>query len=177
MNIIQPFNSSEERYPRWVKASHRLARYEPFMVPTVQGLGQIDDRLSIIDAKYVAGEGYCSEEFGVFDLTEHITMSYLWVLGAYEILRVIDQRERRANSPGWASISKVHREFARLRMPLAKFVKADRHKSDSHVAYPALNSQYGVAWQVAENTFISRGELSDHFLVLLEGAAFEVREN
>ena len=55
-------------------------------------------------------------------------------------------------------------------MPLAKFEPAERHqKTDFHIAYPVLNSDYGVAWQVSEDAFISRGELADQFLHLLEG--------
>jgi hypothetical protein len=67
------------------------------------------------------------------------------------------------------ALTTLLRKFERLRMPLAKFEAAGRHKkTDLKIAYPALNSQHGIAWQVSENTFISRGELADEFLALLE---------
>lgn len=158
------------RHHRWVSASHGLTRYETFMVSTVQGLGRLDEFLAARDSRYVAGEGYLSERFGILDFSDHITLSYLWVLGAYEIVRVMHQRERDSRSSLSTSINELLRQFARLRVPLAKFEPAERHKkTDFRIAYPVLNSDYGVAWQVSENTFISRRELSDQFLQLLEG--------
>lgn len=40
MNPLDP-----QRYTRWVQASHRRAQVEAFMVPTVQGLGRLDENL------------------------------------------------------------------------------------------------------------------------------------
>jgi hypothetical protein len=171
-NSMETSEQPSSRFHRWVSASHRLARYEPFMVPTVQGLGRLDDLLAAKDARYVADEGYLSENYGILDLSDHITLSYLWVLGAYEIVRVLHQRERGSDSPLAISINVLLRQFARLRMPLAKFEPAERHeKTDSHIAYPVLNSAHGIAWQVSEDTYISREELAVQFLRLLESGA------
>lgn len=167
---MQAAASPLSRAHRWIRASHRLARYEAFMVTTVQGLGRLDDLLAATDAQYVAGGGYISESTGIGDLSDHITLSYLWVLGAYEVIRAMHQRERDSGSAPSISITELLRRFARLRMPLAKFEPAERHQTtDSHVAFPVLNAEYGVAWQVSEDAFISRGELADKFLALLEG--------
>jgi hypothetical protein len=163
-------NTSIPRGHRWVRASHSLTRYEIFMVPTVQSLGRFDEALAAKDALYVAGEGYLAADSDILNFNDHVTLSYLWVLGAYEVVRVIDQRERGNKTPGAAEINAVLRKFSRLRMPLAKFEAERRHQdTDAHIAYPALNAHCGVAWQVAEGTFISRGELADQFLSWLEG--------
>jgi hypothetical protein len=160
------------RYPRWVVASHRLARYETFMVPTLQGLGRLDEQLANRDDCYVTGQGYIREGFGLLDFSDHITLSYLWVLGAYEVVRVIAERERNGQTGFAVGIAGLLRQFERVRIPLAKFEPAKKHRdTDSHIAYPALNETYGVAWQVAEDTYISRGELSEGLLSVLESAA------
>ena len=59
--------------------------------------------------------------------------------------------------------------FERVRMPLAKMATANRYKADSPIAYPALNMRHGIAWQVREDVFITRFELSETFLSFLEG--------
>jgi hypothetical protein len=154
------------RFERWVKASFVTARYEHFMPATVQGLGRIDQILYVEDQRLVSEPLESAEPS---DLTLHITLSHLWVLGAYEVLRTIHQRCREGGGVD-ESVRDVLRRFERLRIPLAKFEPAGRHKeTDTKIAYPALNAQYGVAWQVAEDVFIPRGELSDEFLMLLEG--------
>ena len=63
----------------------------------------------------------------------------------------------------------LKKEFNRLRIPLAKMEPASAHKeTDSHIAYPAINRQKGIAWQVAQNVYITRQELADRLLAALE---------
>ena len=107
-------------------------------------------------------------------LSYHITLSYLWVLGAYEIIRSIRQRNKKAGLND-EKLTSLLRKFERLRMPLAKFEPANRHKrTDSEIAYPALNDLHGITWQISEEVFISRGELANEFLSLLEGWRNEI---
>lgn len=66
-------------------------------------------------------------------------------------------------------IKEARDRFARVRVPLAKFEAADRHKTtDNYVAYPGVDFKYGIAWAVNESEVISRQELSDSFLGTLE---------
>jgi len=54
---------------------------------------------------------------------------------------------------------------------------ASGFSEDSHIAYPGLHQEYGVAWQLNETTIVSRKELSDAFLEALEAArAAKLRE-
>lgn len=161
--------SSLPRLHRWVNASHTAAKYETFMVISIQGLGRLDHDLYEQDKLISENPEALSLGGDLGALSYHITMSYLWVLGAYEVLRSIRQRIKESGSQDEA-LTTLLRKFERLRMPLAKFEAATRHKeTDSRIACPALNSQHGIAWQVSESTFISRGELANEFLALLEG--------
>ncbi|UMQ35811.1 hypothetical protein [Aeromonas hydrophila] len=158
-----------DRNKRWVEASHAGKSFDVFMVPTIQGLGKLDSRLLIEDA-YIIENHRSSHPFG--DLSEHITQSYLWVLGAYEIIRSLDQRARQDEKffPELRpDFQQLKFSFERIRIPLAKFEAARKHQdTDSHIAYPGLHHEKGVSWQVAQDTWINRRELSDEMLDLLE---------
>ena len=159
---------------RWVDASHSLAKLEPFMVVVAQGLGRLDISLMTEDREFVANieKNQRSLEENV-KLNVRFTTSYLWVLGAYELVRTIcqrlidqklDQSEQLAKDFG--EIKKI---FNRLRVPLAKMEPASAHKTtDSHIAYPALHREKGIAWQVSRDIFINRDDLADELLAKLE---------
>jgi hypothetical protein len=57
--------------------------------------------------------------------------------------------------------------FERVRIPLAKFEASRRNPNDGSIAYPAISPLHGVAWLIADKTFVSRRQLSDAFLALL----------
>ena len=157
------------RINRWVYASHTAAKYEPFMVPGIQGLGRLDHDLYEKDELLARNPMALSSSSDLGALSYHITMSYLWVLGAYEIIRSIQQRNKDTGLSD-EKLTALLRKFERLRMPLAKFEPANRHKNtDSKIAYPALNELNGITWQISDEIFISRGELANEFLSLLEG--------
>lgn len=162
------------RSHRWTAGSFRAAHIagpqeRTSLVATLQALGRLDEALTRVDALCVAGDGYITSEDGIMAFDAHLTQSYLWVLGAYEIVRVLHERSRVEKVVSDRHLDGLYRSFTRLRVPLAKFEPAGKHReTDGHMAYPALNPVYGIAWQVAENTFIARGELSDGLLQYLE---------
>ena len=161
--------SSLPRFHRWISASYTAAKYETFMVVSIQGLGRLDHDLYEQDKLISENPEAFSLGGDLGALSYHTTMSYLWVLGAYEVIRSIRQRIKESGAQDEA-LTTLLRKFERLRMPLAKFEAATKHKeSDSRIAYPAINLRHGIAWQVSESTFISRGELANEFLALLEG--------
>jgi len=141
---------------------------------TIQGLGRLDHDLVVGDARFLClSEERRATENESLALNYRITLSYLWVLGAYEVVRTIDQRCRENASAisheTSKSASALKIKFERLRILLAKFEPAKRHReTDSKVAYPALNLDYGIAWLVEADTFISRKMLSDELLTFLE---------
>jgi hypothetical protein len=164
------------RLERWVQASFATAAFEQFMVVVVQGLGRLDVSLVEGDQLFLADfERNRNSVAESLKLNERSTLSYLWVLGAYELVRTICQRFKEArgtfSEEVATSFEKLKREFNRLRVPLAKMEPASAHKStDSHIAFPALHPTKGVAWQVAPNVFITRQDLADGLLATLEQA-------
>ena len=161
------------RYQRWVQASHAVARIEPFMTLTIQGLGKIDSELFEKDQRHheMLNENSPTSQEGV-DLTDSITLSYLWILGAYEVVRTLNQRFREKpaqTETRYLKSQELKKLFERIRIPLAKFEPSSRHKkTDFKIAYPALNSTHGIAWQVAGNHFISRDELAEALIEFVE---------
>ena len=163
-----------ERYNRWSKASHATAPFEHFMSIIVQGLGRLDCQLIQEDSRYCHLSG--AEQQTVTEsikLTDRFTLSYLWVLGAYELVRTMDQRARDNASliaaPLPQRLKDLKRSFERLRIPLAKMEPAKAHKgTDSPIAFPALHRELGISWQLTLAPFVSRRELSDALLGFLE---------
>jgi len=162
------------RNQRWVLGSFALVRFEKFMVPLAQKLGRLDCQLLFEDARYIALPQEDREtESEIISFDDQLTMSYLWILGAYELVRSLEQRAR-GNPNVLASdireqITKVKRLFTRLRIPLAKMEPAGAfHDTDYEIAYPALVREHGIGWFVAPNVCITRRELADELLGLLE---------
>jgi hypothetical protein len=157
------------RLKRWVDASQWLKKLDELMLLPAQQLGRFDCQL------VAASPGFATCETIEMKMAfqDHIGLSYLWVLGGYELVRTIDQRFRDAPSLASAELrsqtSLVKRGFERARVPLAKFEPAHRHRdNDFGFAWPAYEPDRGVAWTVAQNTYVSRSELANSLLLLLE---------
>ena len=165
-----------ERFERWVDCSFRVGKIkDDFLIPVIQDLGRLDSKLIPEDKKFLEllpqdPNDPDAIQTGIA-LGEHITISYLWVLGAYEFIRTLDERCR--NQPAIfgkninRKVNETKREFERVRVPLAKLKVARNYPSDSRIAFPAFGSR-GVAWRISKTTFIQRRELSDKLLELLE---------
>jgi len=162
------FMIQKPRFERWISASFATAQYQVFLPVTVQGLGFLDEELFQKDRLITQGIGSGTTPEATLSFNRHLTVSYLWVLGAYEVIRTIKVRCKESKCPD-PEVDRVYENFRRLRVPLAKLEAARGYKTtDAPIAYPALNSQYGIAWQIAEDVFIPRGSLSDDLLALLE---------
>jgi len=163
------------RIERWINASFATVRFEQVMCLTIQGLGGIDVSLIEGDELFLADfEKNRNSLNENLKLNDRFTLSYLWVLGGYEVARTICQRikENRDGIPDEVSakFEELKKEFNRLRVPLAKMEAASAHRTtDSHFAYPAINTK-GIAWQVSQDVFITRRDLSDRLLDTLEFA-------
>ncbi len=160
------------RLERWIKASHVLAAYAPkraFIVVTCQDLARLDVKL-ISEDELVTQQLKLNNEVGVFSETS--AYSYFWVLGGYELVRALDQRAREDSDffPDFSqAINDLKHQFERVRVPLAKFEPAGRHRrTDDDIAVPGFNYDLGTMWRVAPDVWISRRELSDGLLNLLE---------
>src|SRR5690349_9865348 len=78
------------RWHRWVAASQKLKVIEELMMFPAQGLGWLDCQLIAEDTRLIDAPPF--EPARPRALNEQITLSYLWVLGGYELVRTIDQR-------------------------------------------------------------------------------------
>jgi len=164
----------EERFERWLKVSIGLARFDPFLMSLVQSLGRIDANLcekdfELVD-KYLKG-GNAEEDYE--HIQNHLTQSYLWILGAYEVVRTLTQniKEKKSDDPldVLERFQATKNRFTRLRIPLAKLEASKFHsKTDYQIAYPGFAYEIGIAWKVSDDVVISRQELSDLFLETLE---------
>jgi hypothetical protein len=167
--------NADERNERWLKVSIGLMRFEEHMMPLVQQLGRLDVRL--IQADETWPDRFFRAKLSYEDSTalhEHITLSYLWVLGAYEFIRTLfdrvatDEAEKTPQEVRNILLEAKHL-FARVRMPLAKMEAASKFASeDNAIAYPGMKQGTGVAWQLNPNTVVTRQELSDVLLEALE---------
>lgn len=164
----------EERLERWLKVSIGLMRFDPFLMSLVQSLGQMDADLceKDVELKEKYRKGGNSEEDYEY-IQGHLTHSYLWILGAYEVVRTLTQsiKENKSDDPleVFKRFQTTKNRFARLRIPLAKLEASKFHsKTDYQIAYPGFAYNIGIAWKVSDDVVISRQELSDLFLETLE---------
>jgi hypothetical protein len=157
-----------------VRVSHGVDALDPALPVFIQGLGSIDARLVHDDAAYCA---LSSDVRATFEesvrLTDRVALSQLWVLGAYEAIRTIDERVRTGPDVFTKRLAErvtaTKQAFARLRMPLAKLQAARAHATtDFSVAHPAIHRQLGVSWRVAMRVVIPRRRLADRLLALLD---------
>lgn len=147
-----------------------MSKLDHFMIGVVQQLARLDEKL-IQKSK----EHHPASEIkpGTLEDFDHfLTLSYLWVLGAYEIIRTISQRAKE-NSEIFSEktinkINETKKLFERIRIPLAKLEPAKAHKdTDSSIAFPR-NSANGIGWHIAPDTYILRIQLSDALLETLK---------
>lgn len=157
-----------ERNGRWVNASFGLVPFNQWAMISVQNLGSLDSKL-IKDDEGVVLNGHPKNQLQ--DLSGHIFCSQLWVIGAYELVRTMSQSARDESSPlkpFSRKINDLKNKINRLRVPLAKMEASQKNRDDSPIAMPGYNLADGVSWQLGEDFWITRKELSDEMLALLE---------
>ncbi|WP_461641109.1 hypothetical protein [Labilibaculum euxinus] len=156
-----PFN--HERYSQWVESSMVWLKHdnEGITMTRIQGLGIIDAELYSINKNLINSP--LGNDLIVYDIVN--IKSYLWVLGVYEFFRMADQKIREnpeiANSNASEIINNVKKEFARIRVPLAKLEPAHKYKNVDY-SVPRLGaSDEQLGWQINDNEIIYYRYLSD----------------
>jgi hypothetical protein len=167
--------NADERNERWLKVSIGLGRFEQTMWPLVLQLGKLDTKL--IQADETWSDRFFEPKLSEEDrsaLHEHITLAYLWVLGAYEFIRTLCDRvkaddEEKTPPEVHDILLVVKNRFNRVRMPLAKMEAASKYSNeDGPIAYPAMKRGAGVSWVLNPSMIVTRRELSDALLEALE---------
>lgn len=167
--LIEHVNQVDiERRNCWIEHQGALDRVQGLLCAPYQGIAWIDAFLVKEDRRLIAGE-----EIGFMgDLSQHFTQAYLWVLGAYEIVRTIsqfsDKNENSVLSEHKDEIRKLKHKFELVRMPLAKFEAPRRNPDGYTFAWPIIDKSKGTGWLISEGVYITRRELSDEFLKLMK---------
>jgi hypothetical protein len=152
-----------------------LHQIEANLIPSILTLAKIDQDLYIRDQRHreLTKNPKTGKLAELAVLGDSIGLSYLWILGAFEAIRTIDQRfyelKEAAEIRKKASTALKH-SYGRVRIPLAKLEASNRHKNTDYAfARPGIDDERGIAWEVAKDVVISRSQLSDEFLEFLEG--------
>ena len=137
----------DDRFQRWVDASSVAGAVEPSMIPLVQGLGRFDCHLINEDSRFAALSQEQSSSLNESSrLADRLTLSYFWVLAAYELVRTLDQRWRTGATTlpdeSGSRVTALKRRMERLRIPLAKMETARRFPSDSSHRVPDNYSRF-----------------------------------
>src|SRR6185503_20748947 len=112
-----------KRLDRWLAGSKRVQPLDAWLGFVTANLGRLDCSLIDLDRR-VENEREPLGKVGYsYSTTDTLALSYLWVLGAYELVRVLDQRVREGDSfcsKHFPAIRSIKHEFERIRIPLAK---------------------------------------------------------
>jgi hypothetical protein len=162
----------DDRYQRWIDASSATSAVEPSMSPLIQGLGRFDCHLINEDARFAAlNQEQSSSVREKTLLNDRVTLSYFWVLAAYEFVRTLDQRWRTGATTlpdeFGSRVTELKRRMERLQIPLVKLETTRRFQTDSTLAYPIISRDFGVAWHIAQDMYVTRRELADQLLNFL----------
>jgi len=162
-----------DRYTRWVRASRLFARIEHSLVSAVQWLGRLDVQQIQEDQRYLnLSEQLKATDGEIRRFSDHYTMSYLWVLESHKLLRTLDKRMREnvnlVPSDVLRLIGKTEHIFERVLIPLTKQEPTKRKDAVLQIFSPALNRSLGIGWQVSSGDYVTRRELSNAFLGLME---------
>jgi hypothetical protein len=81
------------------------------MPVTIQVLGRLDHDLHTSDSQLLSSTAAFHPDGDVGALSYHISLSYLWVLGAYELIRAMNLRKREANEDDQALVDLVQNKL------------------------------------------------------------------
>jgi hypothetical protein len=170
-----------DRYSEWIENSLGLMHIEMLLIGNVQGLG-------ILDVELI-------EEFPKLEINSqldedrlkklrHITISELWVMGAYELIRLIDEINKKRsliNENSKEKLKKTLSIFTKVRIPLTKFQKEGEKRLYSKIATKnVFDLEKGLGWSFYDGKnkeIFYRKDLGDLFLELLEEIKKDVLKN
>jgi len=164
-----------DRLKQWEMGSHAVADFGRSAVAAVQRLGELDSELIESEAS-VADEIARARDTGdpealltaEGDLARTGFQAHLWVLGAYELVRVLslEMSSGTAGDELLSDLLGLKELFTRVRIPLAKFEPASTFKeTDYPIADLVIDpTNRRIGWQVSPTKVVYRRELADRFL-------------
>ena len=174
-----------DRQSEWMNSSFAFMGIEMLLLGEVQALGELD--VELIEELHKLKINSTLEE----DLKKkrrYILLSKLWVLGAYELVRFLNDLNKKRNlleENTKTNLGGILSTFTKVRIPLAKFQKAGKDKTlYDGVADSFIDSNKGVGWKVyfhtkkelKKETFY-RNDLGDLLLNLLKGMRKDIEKS
>lgn len=174
----------KDRFSEWVEYSYGLRFTDMLLIGNAQGLGLLDVELikEFPEIKIIS-----DLEKDRLKKLRHITLSELWVLGAYELIRVIDEITSTRKDEISAEVIKKIKEnltlFTELRVPLAKFQKSGQKKLFSGLSSKCeFDEQLGLGWKIIflykkklETKIFYRKDLSNNLLEMFKFITEDIR--
>jgi len=158
-----------ETSKRWAEVGRIAGKTEPKLSQVLFGLGRQDVKIraeeQMIQSELL--DGLPSQHLAL-QIIDHATVSYMWVMALYEVVRTLHQRLRAVSPDTAAKVAVAKREFERIRIPMAKLEAASRFPEDSPFAWPSMDRLKGMSWYLSGELMISRAELAELFLSTVE---------
>ena len=142
-----------DRQSEWMNSSFAFMGVEMILLGEVQALGELDIELIEELSKLKINSNL---EEDLREKRRYLLLSKLWILGAYELIRFlndIDKKRNPLNKKTKLKLGEILTKFTKLRVPLAKFQKAGKDKTlYDGVADSFIDSNKGAGWKVYSHT-------------------------
>jgi hypothetical protein len=159
----------------WEKYSEPLEIIEPTLPIFFRGLGRIEcdliRRFDTIDFEDYPNPKNKIIRYGTPEFTDFLTLSHLWVMGIYEIVRTLCQKSKEKKL--FSETARQHLDIAksfleRVRVPLAKIEPCRKNKEG--YSYPVIyyNSSEGMVWHIGDEEQYSMFKLRFHLFNALD---------
>jgi hypothetical protein len=166
----------KDKLSEWMNSSFAFMGIEMLLLGEVQALGELDIEL-IKEFPKIKINSKLEEDLK--KKQRYLLLSKLWVLDAYELIRFLNDIDKKRNflsKNTKAKFNEILTTFTKVRVPLAKFQKAGKNKDlYEGVADSFIDSNKGVGWKVYSHTktelkkeIFYRKELGDLLLNLLK---------
>jgi len=173
------------KHSEWLNNSFAFMNIEMLLLAEVQALGELD--IELIE-EFPKIEINSKLEEDLRKKRRYILLSKLWVLGAYELVRFLNDLNKKRdllNETIKIKLSEVLTAFTKVRVPLAKFQKSGKDKTlYQGVADSFFDSDKGIGWKVysheknkLEEEIFYRNNLGDLLLELLKEIKKDIFEN
>lgn len=164
-----------DRQSEWMNSSFVFMNIEMLLLGEVQALGELDIEL-IEEFPKIKINSRLEEDLR--KKRRYLLLSKLWVFWAYELIRFINDINKKRNlleDESRERLKEILTIFSKVRVPLAKFQKAGKDKTlYNGVADSFIDSKKGVGWRVYSHEksklgreIFYRNDLGDLLLDLL----------
>ncbi len=169
------------RIDEWIKNSYCIQYVEILLLGEFQALGELDVWL-INELQKIKIKSRLKRHLP--KKRRYLLLSKLWVIGAYELIRVIKQITKNKDNIEKNMKEKINETltlFNEIRVPIAKFEKQGNNRLYSGVADSFIDPVKGVGWKVYEyhqkelkKKIFYRRDLGDELLELLKSLSIEI---